>query len=160
MVVGEQPGDREDIDGKPFVGPAGQLLDRAMATAGIDRGTVYVTNAVKHFKYEPRGKRRLHKAPTAMEIETCSHWLRQEVSLVRPRLIIAMGASALRSLVGRPLPVQQVRGTLVPSRFEGAVLATVHPSYLLRLPDDRVREREYARFVQDLRHAAEHQGEA
>jgi DNA polymerase len=156
MVVGEQPGDREDIEGRPFIGPAGQLFDRAIAAAGVDRGTLYVTNAVKHFKYEPRGKRRLHKSPNTMEIETCRHWLQQEIALIRPSLTIAMGASALRSLVGRALPVQQVRGRILQSSLAGDVLATVHPSYLLRLPDEQSREREFARFVEDLAKAAGH----
>jgi uracil-DNA glycosylase family protein len=153
MLVGEQPGDQEDRMGHPFVGPAGQLLDRALADAGIDRSEVYVTNAVKHFKYEPRGKRRLHKKPADAEIAACHQWLERELELVSPALVVAMGATAARALLGRPTPIEINRGKL--SRFTAGmqILITVHPSYLLRVPDE-ARADAYARFVQDLRLAA------
>jgi DNA polymerase len=154
LVVGEQPGDREDIEGRPFVGPAGALFDRALAAAGIDRRMLYLTNAVKHFKYAPRGKRRLHKSPNTMEIQACSHWLQQEVAHIHPQLTIALGGSALRSLTGESLPVQRLRGTIVQSPFAGPVFATVHPSFILRLPDEAAKQAEFERFVADLAQAA------
>jgi DNA polymerase len=153
MLVGEQPGDQEDRMGHPFVGPAGQLLDRALADAGIDRSEVYVTNAVKHFKYEPRGKRRLHKKPADAEIAACHQWLERELELVSPALVVAMGATAARALLGRPTPIEINRGKLRPFTAGMQILITVHPSYLLRVPDE-ARADAYARFVQDLRLAA------
>ncbi len=153
MLVGEQPGDQEDLAGRPFVGPAGQLLDRALAAADIDRGEVYVTNAVKHFKYELRGKRRLHKKPAELEIAACHPWYESEVATVKPALIVAMGATAVRAVLGRALPILANRGTLLEPQNELApstrVLVTVHPSYLLRvLPE--TRDAEYGKFVEDL----------
>ena len=153
MLVGEQPGDQEDLAGRPFVGPAGQLLDRALAEAGIDRGTVYVTNAVKHFKFVPRGKRRIHESPNAGEIAACRFWLERERAEVAPRLTLLMGASAARAVLGRPVTIGRSRGTPI-ALGDATVLVTVHPSYLLRLPDEAARTREYAAFVADLRHAA------
>jgi uracil-DNA glycosylase len=153
MLVGEQPGDQEDRQGHPFVGPAGQLLDRALSDAGIDRDKVYVTNAVKHFKWEPRGKRRLHKKPGDAEITACHQWLERELELVTPQLVVAMGATAARALLGRTTPIEANRGRVMPYHAGMRILITVHPSYLLRVPDD-VREASYARFVQDLRLAA------
>ena len=159
MLVGEQPGDQEDIAGRPFVGPAGQLLDRALAQAGVARHEVYVTNAVKHFKYELRGKRRLHKKPSELEIAACHPWYESEVATVQPDLIVALGATAVRAVLGRALPILANRGRLLepPSELpEGPrVLVTVHPSYLLRvLPE--TRDAEYAKFVDDLKIAAEY----
>jgi DNA polymerase len=154
MLVGEQPGDKEDLAGKPFVGPAGGVLDKALADAGIPRRDVFVTNAVKHFKFEPRGKRRLHKRPNAHEIERCRWWLDQERALVRPVAIVAMGATAARSLLGRVVTIAQVRGA--EQRLDDGTLAlvTIHPSYLLRIQDHDDKAREYRRFVADLRLAA------
>lgn len=152
MLVGEQPGDQEDRQGHPFVGPAGQLLDRALEDAGIDRDRVYVTNAVKHFKWEPRGKRRLHKKPGEAEIAACHQWLERELELVAPQLVVAMGATAARALLGRATPIEVNRGRVMPFAAGMQILITVHPSYLLRVPDE-AREASYARFVQDLRQA-------
>jgi DNA polymerase len=151
MLVGEQPGDQEDLSGRPFVGPAGRLLDRALADAGIDRRTVYVTNVVKHFKWEPRGKRRIHKKPNAAEISACRPWLETEIALVKPRAIVCLGATAAQALLGRTFKVTAHRGQLVPSPLAPIVLATVHPSSLLRAPDEDTRHRETMRFVDDLR---------
>ncbi len=156
MLVGEQPGDREDIAGRPFVGPAGQLLDAALVEAGIDRAGVYVTNAVKHFKFEQRGKRRLHQSPTAGEIEACRWWIDKERELVQPRLIVALGATAARSLFGKAMPVGKSRGQTLYLDNGTAVRITVHPSYLLRLPDAELAKRERAGFVADLVAAREH----
>ena len=153
MLVGEQPGDQEDLTGRPFVGPAGQLLDRALAEAGIDRSRVFVTNAVKHFKYEPRGKRRIHKKPSDSEIEACNVWLQQEIETVGAQLIVALGATAIRALAGRALPVQANRGQVLPLGDGRPMLVTVHPSFLLRVPPEN-RDAEYAKFVADLRIAA------
>lgn len=155
MLVGEQPGDQEDRTGHPFVGPAGQLLDRALVEAGIDRDKVYVTNAVKHFKWEPRGKRRLHKKPVDSEIIACHQWLERELDIVSPTLIVAMGATAARALLGRATAIEVNRGKLMPMPLmaDCQLLITVHPSYLLRVPDE-FRADAYARFVQDLRFAA------
>jgi uracil-DNA glycosylase family protein len=150
MLVGEQPGDQEDRIGHPFVGPAGQLLDRALADAGIERSEVYVTNAVKHFKYEPRGRRRLHKKPADAEIAACHQWLERELELVTPTLIVAMGATAARALMGRATPVEVNRGRIMPFAAGMQLLITVHPSYLLRVPE-AFHADAYARFVQDLR---------
>jgi len=154
MLVGEQPGDQEDLAGRPFVGPAGQVLDRALAEAGIDRATLYVTNAVKHFKFEPRGRRRIHATPDAGEIAACRFWLDLERETVRPRLIVLMGASAARAVLGRAVTISRERGRPIPLGTSRGFV-TVHPSYLLRLPDEAAKAREYAAFVADLRHAAE-----
>jgi uracil-DNA glycosylase family protein len=151
MLVGEQPGDQEDLAGRPFVGPAGKLLDRALAEAGIDRSTVYVTNVVKHFKWEPRGKRRIHKKPNAGEITACRPWLETEIALVKPRAIVCLGATAAQALLGKGFKVTAHRGALVSSPLAPLVMATVHPSSLLRAPDDETRQRETQRFIQDLR---------
>ncbi len=151
MLVGEQPGDQEDLAGHPFVGPAGKLLDRALAEAGIDRSTVYVTNVVKHFKWEPRGKRRIHKKPNAGEITACRPWLETEIALVKPRAIVCLGATAAQALLGKGFKVTTHRGALVISPLAPLVMATVHPSSLLRAPDDETRQRETQRFIQDLR---------
>jgi DNA polymerase len=150
MFVGEQPGDQEDREGRAFVGPAGQLLNRALAAAGIDRKQVYVTNAVKHFKWEPRGKRRIHKTASARDIASCRPWLEAEIGLVRPELIVCLGATALHSVFGEPLKVLENRGKILESRL-GKVLVTVHPSSLLRLPDPSTYEMDFNRFVMDLR---------
>jgi len=150
MVVGEQPGDKEDLAGRPFVGPAGRLFDAALAEAGIARDRVFVTNAVKHFKFEPRGKRRLHKRPDAGEIERCKWWLGQERKLVSPAVLVAMGATAVRSLLGRAASISSLRGE--PRYLEDGtpMVVTVHPSYLLRIRDPDQRETERAGFVADL----------
>ena len=150
MLVGEQPGDREDLAGKPFVGPAGAMLDRALAEAGIPRPEVYVTNAVKHFKFEPRGKFRLHKTPDTPEILACRWWLETERALVRPRLTVALGASAAQALLGRRVTIGRERGRPEELPQGGALWITVHPSYLLRLPDEAAKTREYGKFVADL----------
>jgi uracil-DNA glycosylase len=136
MFVGEQPGDREDLAGRPFVGPAGLLLDKVLNEAGIDRTRVYVTNAVKHFKFEPRGKRRLHKRPNAGEIKVCRNWLIGEIETIGPRLVVALGATAAQSLAGRPIPIQSNRGKVLDLASGLQVLITIHPSALLRLPDE------------------------
>ncbi|WP_309084473.1 UdgX family uracil-DNA binding protein [Chelativorans sp.] len=150
MFVGEQPGDQEDLAGKPFVGPAGQVFDRALAEAGIARQKAYVTNAVKHFKFEPRGKRRVHMKPSAGEVTKCRFWLEREIAAVRPKLIVALGATAMLGLTGRTVAVTKERGRVLP--FQGcSILVTVHPSYLLRLPDADLAALEYRRFVEDLR---------
>jgi uracil-DNA glycosylase family protein len=154
MLVGEQPGDAEDLSGHPFVGPAGKLLDRALEKAGIDRSAVYVTNVVKHFKWEPRGKRRIHKKPNAGEIAACRPWLDTEIQLVKPRAIVCLGATAAQALLGRQFKVTAQRGVLIPSPLAPFVMATVHPSSLLRAPDDETRRRETARFIGDLRRIA------
>jgi uracil-DNA glycosylase len=156
MLVGEQPGDKEDLAGKPFVGPAGQMLDRALADAGIERGTTFVTNAVKHFKHEMRGKRRLHKRPNAGEIDRCRWWFHLERSIVRPTTIVALGATAARSVFGRPLPVGKSRGQMFPLDDGAAVFVTIHPSALLRIREEGDRHREYEAFVADLRLVARH----
>ena len=158
MLVGEQPGDQEDLQGRPFVGPAGQLLDRALAEAGVDRAELYVTNAVKHFKFEPRGKRRLHKTPDGGQIRACRWWLENERRLVKPRVIVALGATAAGSLFGRPMPILKARGRPMPLDGEATGFVTVHPSYLLRLPDAAAKETGFRAFVADLRAAAEHAG--
>lgn len=156
MLVGEQPGDREDLAGRPFVGPAGLLLNRALADAGVNRARVYVTNAVKHFKFEPRGKRRLHKRPNAGEIKVCStRWLLGEIEAVAPQLIVALGATAAQSLAGRPVPVQSNRGEVLELASGLRVLITVHPSALLRLRDEKDKREAYDAFVQDLRSIAQ-----
>jgi uracil-DNA glycosylase family protein len=147
-LVGEQPGDKEDLEGRPFVGPAGQLLTRALADAGIDRSAAYLTNAVKHFKYEQRGKRRLHKTPTAGEVRRYRWWLAKELELVKPEVVVALGATAAFALAGKPVPVLKSRG---PMMFDGQPgLVTVHPSSLLRITDEAARHDAYAAFVADL----------
>jgi uracil-DNA glycosylase len=151
MLVGEQPGNEEDLSGHPFVGPAGKLLDRALVEAGIDRRSVYVTNVVKHFKWEPRGKRRIHKKPNAHEIGACRPWLDTEIALVKPRAIVCLGATAAQALLGRQFRVTASRGEFVPSPLARFVLATVHPSSILRAPDAEARHAEMKRFVEDLR---------
>lgn len=154
VVVGEQPGDKEDIAGRPFVGPAGALFDRAARDAGLDRAKVYVTNAVKHFKFEPRGKFRLHKTPGPTEIAACRPWLERELAAIRPSLVVAMGATAARAVAGRPVKIGEARGAVM-EREEGPdLLVTVHPSYLLRVRDEDQKRAEYVRFVGDLRLAA------
>ncbi|HEY5964769.1 MAG TPA: UdgX family uracil-DNA binding protein [Xanthobacteraceae bacterium] len=154
MLVGEQPGDKEDLAGRPFVGPAGRLLDEALAEAGIARDAAFVTNAVKHFKHEMRGKRRLHQKPNAGEIERCRWWLEQERALVRPAVIVALGLTAARSVFGRPMPIGKSRGTK--HMLEGGTPAfvTIHPSALLRIRERADKEREYRGFVGDLRQVA------
>jgi uracil-DNA glycosylase family protein len=154
MFVGEQPGDQEDLAGHPFVGPAGKLLDRALVEAGIDRGAVYVTNVVKHFKWEPRGKRRIHKKPNAAEIAACRPWLDTEIQLVKPRAIVCLGATAAQALLGRQFKVTAHRGEFVASSLAPLVMATVHPSSILRAPDDESRHLEVERFTDDLRKVA------
>jgi uracil-DNA glycosylase len=154
MLVGEQPGDAEDVAGHPFVGPAGRLLDRALAEAGIDRTLVYVTNVVKHFKWEPRGKRRIHAKPNASEISACRPWLETEIALVKPSVLVCLGATAAQALLGKSFKVTQHRGELVSSTLAPFVTATVHPSSILRAPDDDARKAEMARFVSDLRKVA------
>ncbi len=151
MFVGEQPGDKEDLEGKPFVGPAGALLDKALIEAGIDRKLTYVTNAVKHFKWEPRGKRRIHKKPNSSEIAACRAWLDAEIEVVKPQVIVCLGATAAQSLLGRSFRVTQQRGQLLPFRNGVTITATVHPSSILRAPDDDARHREMQLFIEDLR---------
>jgi DNA polymerase len=154
MLVGEQPGHEEDLSGRPFVGPAGRLLDEALAESGIDRAQVYVTNVVKHFKWEPRGKRRIHAKPSAGEITACRPWLDAEIAVVQPRVIVCLGATAAQALLGRQFRVSRDRGQFVSSPLAPRVLATVHPSAVLRAPDDETRRRERQRFIDDLRAVA------
>ena len=151
MLVGEQPGDEEDRRGLPFVGPAGRLLDRALDAAGVDRGTLYVTNAVKHFKWQPRGKRRLHKTPAQREIEACRPWLEGEIAAIRPEAICCLGATAARALLGPRFRVSVSRGRLVDSPYAPRVFATLHPSAILRVRDDAQREAAFSALVRDLR---------
>jgi uracil-DNA glycosylase family protein len=153
MLVGEQPGDQEDLAGRPFVGPAGGVLDRAMAEAGVDRDRTFVTNAVKHFKHEPRGKRRLHKTPNAGEVKACRWWLDAERRIVRPRVIVALGATAALGVFGKPTPiaVNRQKAIQLPDQSQGVV--TYHPSFLLRVPDAETKARAFAEFVQDLKFA-------
>lgn len=153
MLLGEQPGDQEDLAGKPFVGPAGGILNKALEEAGIDRTQVYVTNTVKHFKWEPRGKRRIHKKPNSREIAACRPWLEAELRAVRPDLLVCMGATAAQAVFGPQFRVTRDRGKVFESELASKVVATVHPSSLLRQPDDESREREYKLFVADLRAA-------
>jgi DNA polymerase len=154
MLVGEQPGDAEDLAGHPFVGPAGKLLDDALEQAGIDRRQVYVTNVVKHFKWEPRGKRRIHAKPDAGEISACRPWLETEIALVKPHVLICLGATAAQALLGKSFRVSTQRGQLVESTLAPVVAATVHPSSILRAPDDEARREEMRRFVKDLKQIA------
>ena len=156
MLVGEQPGDREDIEGKPFVGPAGRVLDEALEEAGIDRRRVYVTNAVKHFKWKPQGKRRLHQKPNAAEINACRPWLDAEIATVKPHLLVLLGATAAQALLGRDFRVSLQRGQLIERPGLPPTMATVHPSSILRAPDDETRELEMRAFVQDLKRIAQH----
>ena len=153
MLVGEQPGDYEDVAGKPFVGPAGKIMDRALEESGIDRNQVYVTNAVKHFKWKPRGKRRIHQKPNSREIAACRPWLEAELRLVKPKLLVCLGATAAHAIFGPSFRVTRERGKVLSSKLAPRVLATVHPSSLLRQPDEESRQREYKRFVADLRAA-------
>jgi uracil-DNA glycosylase family protein len=154
VMVGEVPGDQEDLQGKPFVGPAGKLLDRAMEEAGIDRQQVYVTNAVKHFKFERRGKKRIHKTPERPEIEACKWWLERELKLLRPELIVALGGTAGRAVYGRVVRVLAERGTVTKDPRGFRLLLTVHPSMILRIPDEEGKRKAYADLVRDLKKAA------
>jgi len=153
MLVGEQPGDYEDVAGRPFVGPAGKIMDQALEEAGIDRKQVYVTNAVKHFKWEPRGKRRIHKKPNSREIAACRPWLEAEIRVVRPKLLLCLGATAAQAIFGPAFRVTRERGKLLSSERAPKTMATVHPSSLLRQPDEEARHRAYKKFVADLRAA-------
>jgi DNA polymerase len=155
MLVGEQPGDQEDVQGHPFVGPAGRILDKALDEAGIDRREVYVTNAVKHFKWEPRGKRRIHKTPNSLEITACKPWLEAEIAVIQPDLVVCLGATASQALLGRQFRVSVQRGQLLSSSIAPRVMATVHPSSLLRAPDEETRQRETHLFVEDLKRIRE-----
>ena len=150
MLVGEAPGDSEDLKGHPFVGPAGAMLDRALQEAGMDRESVYVTNAVKHFKFEPRGKRRLHVRPSATEVQACNWWLEEEMRLVSPKLVIALGATAARALLGRIVTIAQTRGSPIKLNESTQLWVTIHPSFLLRIPEEEKKRAEYQRFVQEL----------
>ncbi|HSS18708.1 MAG TPA: UdgX family uracil-DNA binding protein [Pyrinomonadaceae bacterium] len=154
LFVGEQPGNEEDLAGKPFVGPAGRLFDNALAAAGIDRSQTYVTNVVKHFKWEPRGKRRIHKKPNAQETSACRPWLEAEISVVKPKVIVALGATAAQALLGPKFRVTKQRGEFIESTLAPYVMATVHPSAILRAPDDETRRLEYRRFIADLKKLA------
>jgi DNA polymerase len=154
MMVGEQPGDKEDLQGRPFVGPAGAVLDKALAAAGIDRQEVYVTNIVKHFKWEPRGKRRLHKKPNALEISACRPWLDAEINAVKPQVVVLLGATAAQGILGNQFRVTKQRGQWLQSRIAPLVMATVHPSSILRAPDDNSRHEEMRKFVADLKKVA------
>jgi len=156
MLVGETPGDQEDKQGRPFVGPAGRLLDRALAQLGWPRETVYVTNAVKHFKFTLRGKRRMHKTPAQREAAACLHWLQDEIELVQPQAIVALGATAARSLLGRTVGVNAERGRWLARDDGRRVLVTLHPSALLRVQDSEQREADYARWVEDLSQATQY----
>ena len=154
MFVGEQPGDKEDLAGKPFVGPAGAVLDKALVAAGIDRNEVFVTNAVKHFKWEPRGKRRIHKKPNQLEIAACRPWLNAEIEVTKPQVVVLLGATAAQSILGKDFKVTQNRGKLIPSDIAPFVLATVHPSSILRAPDDESRHEAMRLFVEDMKAVA------
>jgi len=153
MLVGEQPGDQEDLAGRPFVGPAGKMLDRALVEAGVDRAEVYVTNAVKHFKNEPRGKRRLHKKPNRYEVEVCKIWFDQELALVRPQLVVAMGVTAASALAGKAVTLTRLRGRVITFAHAGGQpgIVTIHPSSILRAPDEAGRRAAYAGLVKDLK---------
>jgi len=151
ILVGEQPGDQEDLQGRPFVGPAGRILDKALAEAGIDRDETYVTNAVKHFKWEPRGKRRIHKKPNSVEITACKPWLEAELSVLKPDVVVCLGATAAQALLGKDFRVSTQRGQRIESDLAPNVIATVHPSSLLRAPDEETRRIETKRFVDDLK---------
>jgi uracil-DNA glycosylase family protein len=151
MLVGEQPGDQEDKQGRPFVGPAGRVLAEALADAGIERGDVFITNAVKHFKFEMRGKRRLHKRPNAYEIERCKWWLDLERRLIKPDIVMALGATALHSLYGKVIAVNKLRGRVLPLADGGRMLATIHPSWILRIEDEADKKAQYRQLVGDLK---------
>ena len=155
VLVGEQPGDQEDQQGHPFVGPAGKLLDRALEEAGIDRSQVYVTNAVKHFKFEERGKRRIHKKPKASEVNACHPWLEAEMSVIQPKVVVCLGATAAQAILGRTYRLTKERGNFVEHRWAPFVTSTVHPSAILRAPDEEQRHAEYMQFVADLKKARE-----
>jgi DNA polymerase len=154
VFIGEQPGNEEDLSGKPFVGPAGRLLDEALVEAGIDRKKTYVTNVVKHFKWEPRGKRRIHKKPNAGEISACRPWLEAEISLVKPKLIVCLGATAAQALLGPKFRVSKQRGQFIESTLAPYIMATVHPSVILRAPDEETRHAEKRQFIEDLKKVA------
>ena len=154
LFVGEQPGNEEDVTGKPFVGPAGRLFDSALEEAGIERSQTYVTNVVKHFKWEPRGKRRIHKKPNAGEISACRPWLEAEIAVVKPKVIVVLGATAAQALLGPNFRVTKQRGEFIESTLAPYVMATVHPSSILRAPDDETRRLEHRRFVEDLKKLA------
>ena len=154
MLVGEQPGNDEDLAGHPFVGPAGRLLDKALENAGIDRSSAWVTNVVKHFKWEARGKRRIHAKPNAAEVRACMPWLQAEIRLVRPRLVVCLGATAAQALLGKSFRVTESRGSILPCEFAPGIMATVHPSSLLRAPDEEARRSGIEQFTADLRRAA------
>ena len=158
MFVGEQPGNSEDLEGRPFVGPAGNLLDKALLEAGIERSQVYLTNVVKHFKWEPRGKRRIHKKPNAAEIYACRPWLEAEIAVVKPKAIICLGSTAAQAVIGPKFKVSVQRGTFVDSPLAPLVTATVHPSSILRAPTDEARHEEMARFIDDLKKIAKRIG--
>lgn len=154
MMVGEQPGDKEDIEGRPFVGPAGAVLDKALAAAGIERGEVYITNIVKHFKWEPRGKRRIHKKPNALEINACRPWFEAEIDAIKPQIVVLLGATAAQGILGRQFRVTQHRGEWIESEIAPSVMATVHPSSILRAPDDDSRDEEMSKLIADLKKVA------
>lgn len=154
MFIGEQPGNEEDLAGKPFVGPAGRLFDKALEEASIDRKQTYVTNVVKHFKWEPRGKRRIHKKPNSIEIKACRPWLEAEIALVKPKILVALGATAAQSLLGPQFRVTKQRGELLEFNLAPYIMATVHPSSILRAPDEETRQLEYRHFVADLKKLA------
>jgi uracil-DNA glycosylase len=154
VMVGEQPGDQEDLQGRPFVGPAGKLLDRAMEDAGLDRSKVYVTNSVKHFKFEPRGKKRIHKKPDRPEIEACKWWLDRELKVLKPKLVVALGGTGAQAIVGRAVKVLSERGKLMDDPRGFQLLITIHPSMILRVPDEADKRKAYAEFVRDLKKAA------
>jgi len=154
MLVGEQPGDQEDRQGRVFIGPAGEMLNRALAEAGADRKALYITNAVKHFKHAPRGKRRLHKTPDRGEVLACRWWLEGERRLLRPRVVLALGATAAFAVLGKPTPIMKTRGRAIQLEDQVQAMVTVHPSYLLRMPDPEAKAEGYALFVQDLKAAA------
>ena len=160
MLVGEQPGDREDLEGHPFVGPAGKLLDRALQEAGLERGKVYITNAVKHFNFEPRGKFRLHKRPPAMAVKACRPWLDAEVKLLEPEVVVLLGATAAQAILGATFRVTKDRGKIIQHDFAPAVIATLHPSAILRAPDEAAREAGFQLLVTDLKLAAKRSAEA
>ncbi len=155
MFIGEQPGNEEDLSGQPFVGPAGRLLDQALEEVGIDRSQTYVTNVVKHFKWEPRGKRRIHKKPNGQEIAACRPWLEAEIALIKPKIIVALGATAAQALLGPQFRVTKQRGQFIESNLAPYVMATVHPSSILRAPDDETRRLEHRQFVDDLKKLAQ-----
>jgi DNA polymerase len=155
MLIGEQPGDREDLEGAPFVGPAGQLLDRALKDARLDRAGVYVTNAVKHFKWTPRGKRRIHQRPTQEEIRACRPWLEKEIAVVRPRILVCMGVTAAVSVIGKNVRIMRDRGEFFPTELGPVATVTLHPSAVLRAPDEQGRHQQYEVLLEDLRRVAE-----